>query len=519
MRLLGDIVSAGAKMFPEKNCIMFEDKKITYQQFNERINRLANALLTLGVTKGDRVLIMQTDCLQSLEINYALAKIGAVFIPLNYRFRQDEIDYLANNSEAKFFFVGEKYAELVYTMRNKLSSVLHYVCIEGTHPDMLSYEQLLIEAGPGEPEVEVKEDDLVGIIYTSGTTGFPKGAMLTHRIYLERHKVLAAEWRIRKDDVFYTGLPIYSITGFFAPSTFLAMGAAVAIISQFEASVVAQTIEKEKVTVCLIVPTMLDFILGLPDLEHYNLSSLRQINYGGSHISVTLLRKAVDKIGCGFANIFGAGTEGGLQAMCQPEDLVRFLEAEQDEGVLNCIGKAAGFVELRVVDPEGRDVKPGEVGEIIARTEQNMVGYWKSPNATAKTLRNGWLYAGDLGTIDQQGYLYLLDRNKDMISRGGAHIYPAEVEKVLYLHPRILEATVIGVPDEVLGESVKAIVVVKSGETLTDEEVVTFTKDRLASFKCPTSVDFVEALPRNTLGKVLKKELRDRYWEAVGRKI
>jgi long-chain acyl-CoA synthetase len=289
------------------------------------------------------------------------------------------------------------------------------------------------------------------------------------------------------------------------------------MIRQFDVQEVLKIIHKEKVTVCWFAPAMINFILQAPDITNYDLSSVRLIQYGGSSMPPEVLRKAVEVLRCKFSQIYGL-TEAVPQTFLEPEEHI-FEGPEEKVKLLTSIGRPALNVDLRIVNDKGQDLPVGEIGEIICRCDTMMEGYWRKPKETRETLKGGWLYTGDLAKRDEEGYIYLIDRKKDMIIRGGENIYPAEIERILYEHPKIMEAAVIGIPDETWGESVKAIVVLKSGEQATEEEIIQYCKERLASYKKPSSIDFVETLPRTSGGKVLKTILRSKFWEGKKKKI
>ncbi|MHB1420158.1 MAG: AMP-binding protein, partial [Bacillota bacterium] len=372
MLLLGDLFRIIAKRHPENTSIVYEDLRFTFRETDTRINRLANGLLDLGVKKGDRVAIMQTDCHQYVELDFAVARIGAVYVPLNYRLRETEIEYLVNDSGSTIFFVGDRYAPLIDTMRNRMPAVQHYICFEGTVPSMLKYEDLVSQGNVREPLVEgISDQDLVNIQYSSGTTGLPKGAMLTHQALVNRMMIGSIEYRLTPEDRVYVSAPMFHVSGFGLHVPTLLAGGTAYMLKQFDPRLVAETIQQEKLTGCFLVPSMINFILTLPDIDQFDLSSLRLITYGAAPMPVDLLRKAMQKMDCQFYNLFGAGTEGGLQSYLRPADhKLEGTEAELRR--LGSIGKPPSFVDVRIIDGQGGDVQPGEVGEIISKSGQNM---------------------------------------------------------------------------------------------------------------------------------------------------
>ncbi|MHB1126810.1 MAG: long-chain-fatty-acid--CoA ligase [Bacillota bacterium] len=511
MMKVGDWIRFSAHLYPEKTAVIFGNARLTYREFNSRINRLAQALMAAGVTKGDRVAILATDCPQYLEINLAVARIGAVYVPLNFRWKEKEIEYGVNNAEAVAFFVGEEYTSLVETIRSSLPTVEVYVAMEGNSSVMTGYELFLSGGNDVEPEVEIDEHDVANIQYTSGTTGFPKGAMLTHRNIIMRSLNGIAEMGTTPHWVGYSGSPMFHVAGFYIHLPILMRGGTVVLQKQFNVERFAELIEKEKISYAFLVPAMINFLVNLEGVDHHDFSTLKNIFYGGSPISVEALKKAKKLLkGCNFWQAFGQ-TEDSPQTMLRPEDHIT-EGTEKEMRRLLSVGKPVFGHWLRIVNELDEDVPAGEVGEILCRSDQTMKGYWRNPDATRETLRGGWLHTGDMGKFDEDGYLYIVDRKNDMIIRGGENIYPAEIEQILYTHPKILEVAVIGVPDETWGEEVQAVVVLREGTEANKEEIIEFCRGKMAGYKRPRLVDFVDTLPRNPSGKVLKRMLKEQYW-------
>jgi len=521
--ILGELIARNARKFPDKEAVIYGDTRLTYREFNARINRLAHALMDMGIEKGEKVAILLFNCNQYLEAYFALAKIGAVAVPVNFRLHPDEIAYIVDNADAAAFILGETFVDPIRGIQGDLPQVRQYISVtEKPVEGMLHFESLLQKCPEDEPLVLVEEDDPVFIMYTAGTTGRPKGAVLTHKGQAMIWTLAALEVS-REPDIGDMSVwracavpPMFHIASFGICLANLLLTATVILPTQvFNPVEVMQLLEREKCNSVLLIPAMGNFLLQIPDLDKYDTSSLKAWFSGASILPTDLRRRIMQA----FPNIkifdcFGQTETNALVSILRPSDAERKVAS---------VGGGLPLVEIRVVDDQDRDVPVGEVGEAIYRGPAIMKEYYNNPEATAAAFKNGWFHSGDAVRRDEEGFLYVVDRKTDMIISGGENIYPAEIEEVLYKHPKILEAAVIGVHDEQWGEShdeqwgesVKAIVVTKAGETLTEEEVIEFCKGRLASYKKPRSVDFIDALPRNPAMKVLKTVLRERYGKAV----
>jgi acyl-CoA synthetase (AMP-forming)/AMP-acid ligase II len=484
------------------------DIRLTFAQMEERANRLARALAEMGVKPGDRVAIFQTNCFQFPEMMYAVGKVGGIFVNLNFRLRGEEVSYILNNSTPKVFIFGGRYVELVKGIRSNLPSIRNYIVIGQAPADMESYDSVLARQSPAPlASVPVKPDDTACLIYTSGTTGFPKGAMLTHANILtpitDRYNFPAGTLLLN--------VPMYHIAGVVSTLVPLYRGDTQVILIQFETGIFLEMVEKEKVASTYLVPTMLQGIIDHPDFAKKDLSSLKAIGYGASPMPVKLLMRAKDLLYVDYTNYFGLTEATGIVSVLPPED--HRLEGTKEEiekktRRLGSIGRCIPEGEVRLVDSDDRDVPTGTVGEICARGVKVMKGYWNNPKASEETLRGGWLHTGDLARMDEDGYLYLAGRKKDMIIRGGENIYPVEIENVLHSHSKVQESAVIGVPDEYWGEIVKAVIVLKPGQQATADEIIDYCRGKMASYKKPAVVEFVDSLPKNAMQKVLKNVLR-----------
>ena len=513
--LLGEMMARNARKFPDKEALVYGDTRLNYRQFNARINRLAHALMDVGVQKGDKVSILAYNCNQFMETYFALAKIGGVAVPINFRLHPQEMTYIVNQSDAKALIAGEDFLEIVKGMQKDLSQVKTYISI-GEKPveGMLNFEKWISGYSDDEPLVLVDEDDPLFIMYTAGTTGRPKGAVITHRNEMVLW-MLAASWVLTEPGMSnlwnfraFGAPPIFHLASFGFCQFMFFLGATVVLPTKvFDPVYIMETIEKEKINAIILVPAMTFFVLLTPNLEKYDTSSLQVWGSSGAILPVET-RKQVKKA---FPNVKIFDFFGQTEM----SSLVSGLLPSESKGRENSVGKILPYIEIRVVDDDDKDVSVGAVGEAVYRSPTVMKEYYKDPKATAESMKGGWFHGGDLVRMDEQGYIFVVDRKKDMIVSGAENIYPAEVEAVLSTHPKVMECAIIGVWDQEWGESVKAVVVRKPGETVTQEELIDFCKANLASYKKPKSVDFIDALPRNAMGKVLKRDLREKYGKSV----
>jgi len=509
--VLGEILLRAATNSSDKVAVIDRsaNTSCTYDELNARVNRLAHAFTGAGVRKGDRVAILHHNCLEYIETFFAAMKIGAVLTALDYRAAPRELKYLLNDSEANTLIIGENYLNLIIPILSELGTVKNFISIVRGTKQMISYEKLISSYPSTEPGVNVGENDLATLYYTSGTTGLPKGVMMTHR---NLAAALMSMWNplpVTSDDVTLHTSPFSHIAAVWPLLEHISVGGANVIVEKFDPKVVLEAIEQNGVTTWNSVPAMILRLVEYPDLTKYELGSLRWIGYGASPMPMEVLKRALRLIGNIFVQVYGL-TETYIVTLLPKEDHTIGGPRDKLRRLSSC-GKALPGMQVRVVNGEGKDIVPGETGEIIVKGDSVTQGYWRSPEETAKAIKQGWFYTGDLAAIDEQGYLYIVDRKKEIIISGGENISPREVEEVIYRHRAVFEAAVIGVPDRQWGEAVKAVVALKEGERVTEEEVISFCKQNLARFKAPKSVDFVESLPKTASGKTCKKELRDRY--------
>jgi len=511
-----EFLTIATAICPDRTALVFEGKRHSFNQLSERTNRLANALANLGVKKGDRVALLQVNCSQCVETYFTVAKLGAIYVPLNFRAKGDEQDYMINFAEADTLLIGERYIDLIDSIKSRLPKVEHFISIENKHDGMLYYEDIIAAAPTDQVITDIGDDDTTILVFTAGTTGRPKGVMLSHSsfaIYVLEN-VTPADPELEEGNILT--VPLYHIAGIQAMMAAIYGGRTLVMERQFNAKEWMELVEKEKANRAMMVPTMLKQLIDHPDFSKHDLSSLRVITYGAAPMPLEIIKRALDVFpGVSFINAFGQTETASTITMLSPEDhIISGTEEERERKFkrLSSIGKPMPDVEMKVIDEAGNALPTGEVGEIVARGPRIMTGYWKDEEKTAKTIdKEGWVHTGDMGYMDEDGYFYLGGRATDMIIRAGENISPEEIENVLHSYPKIDEVAVIGVPDEEWGEQPKAIVVLKEGETATPEEIMEYCRAKLASYKRPRSVIFVDELPRNPMGKVLKRVLREQY--------
>jgi acyl-CoA synthetase (AMP-forming)/AMP-acid ligase II len=509
-----DYVEKNARVYPEKTLFVFEDERCTFNEFKERVYRSANALLQLGIKKGDRVGIIMENCIEYPELYFALGKIGGVTVGFNHRLLSSELAYLVNHCEANTLIVGKEFVEKIAPFRDELNLVKDWICLGAKPEGMLNYEELVSSATATKPEIEVSLDDLHCLLYTGGTTGRPKGVMLPYRHLENTALSWIVEMGLYHDDINLITGPFFHSGGLWWLWAGMMLGNTHVILKRFDVESVLRTIEKERVTYCLWLSSLVPWILNYPDFNKFDLSSLRVVALGGGALGEPQLRKLVEMLPGRRLCHVGGQTE--TAALCGIR-LDEHLDGPPER--LGSAGQEIFNMKLRVVDEHDKDVPPGGVGELCGRGDSLMLGYWKMPEETAEAMRGGWQHTGDLVRIDEDGYIYYVDRIKDMIKSGGENVYSKEVEDIIYAHPAVAEVAVIGIPDERWGEAVKAVVKLKSGQTATSEEIIAHCKKRIAGFKCPKSIDFVDDFPRTGLGKIAKPVLREGYWKGYEKRV
>lgn len=511
MQTLGDGVSKWARLLPDKPAVICSGRVFSYAELNAEVNRLANALVRAGHTaKEDRVAILANNCHRHPQLHFAAAKIGSTVVPLNVRLIARELLFLINDAEVRTLLVSRDLIPVLEPVKDQFTTVENLVCLDGEVDGWTSLEGFLSAASEAEPRVEVSEDDVIFQYYTSGTTGRPKGAMLTHRNFISGFLTAALECGFSTADTNINALPVWHVGGATNMHGQLFMGGTNIMVYPADPPTIISSIQRYKVTWFAAIPKMLQaFALHQAEVKA-DCSSLRFVLYTASPMPPDVLEFCRNTFDIEYYTGYGQ-TETILITYVPVTSLL--ANGCKERRLLSC-GRETYFAQIRIVDEEDRDVAPGHPGEIVTRGPMVMKGYWKMPEATAEALRGGWLHTGDVGYMDPDGMIYLLDRTKDMIRSGAESIFPREVEAVIEEHPAVQEAAVVSAPDEEWGEVPVAIVVLKEGQTATVSEIVDHCLEHLARFKRPRQVIFrTEPLPRNFTGKLLRKELREGFWK------
>jgi len=511
-----EFLTISSAMVPDRDALVMGAQAITYMEMAQRVNRLANAMQGLGVEKGTSVAIMSTNSPEYVETYYACAKLGATFVPLNYRAKQEELDHMVNASESQVLFVGDRYLPLVNDLKDKFGGVREYICMESKAEGMRNLGELMAEAREDEVFVEIDENDPTILMYTSGTTALPKGVVLTYltlSVYVTN--TMNPADATSEPEVTLLSVPLYHVAGVTAIMSSIWGGRTLSILPQFEPGAWLKTVEDHGVTHSFVVPTMLKRIMEHEDFGETDLSSLKLITYGAAPMPYEVVSKAVDVFDCGLMNAYGQTESTSTLTYLGPDDhdipKEEGPEREKKLRRLRSVGRAMEDIEIAIMDETNTPLLAGEEGEICVTGSRIMREYHKQADETAQAIIDGWLHTGDIGYLDEDGYLFITGRKKDLIIRGGENISTGEIEDVLEAHPKVAEAAVIGAPDVEWGEVVKAVIVPADGERPTLEELVEYTKGQLASYKAPSYIAIVDELPRNPMGKVLKTELRKRY--------
>jgi fatty-acyl-CoA synthase len=507
----GDFLRLSAQRFPGRDCFVFDDgSSRSFAEVNGRVNQLAGALGGRGVRKGDRVALLGTDSGEYVEVMLACMKLGAIYVPLNNRLADAEVLTLLRRAEPKAVFASARYTARVAAVAAELDIGL-LSSLDGS--DLMPFGDLLAEGTDTEPDAEVDDEDVLALAFTSGTTGLPKGVLQSQRMINALTLQMSVDYQILLDEFRYTASPVFHIAGQAMIFMHVQRGFPTLILPQFEEGAVLRWMQSGRLTGVFLVPTMITRLLDDHRVLQGSYEKIRSVIYGASPMSPALLRRAMDVFKCDFINAFGAATEGGLQSSLSPADHRR--AAAGAGHLLGSIGKPAFAVDLRLVDESGKDVAQGEVGEIVTRSRAVMSGYLEMPAESARALRDGWFWGGDLARQDADGYLYLAGRSKDMIIRGGENIYPVEIETVIADYPGVTAVAVVGQPDEHWGEIVVAFVTAVPTAAIDQETLRGFCRERLASYKVPAVVTVIDAMPLNASGKILKRELRTRLGPAA----
>ena len=517
-----EFLTIASAIVPDRTALYFDSETVSFLSLQQRANRLANAMADKGVGKGDRLAVMQVNSTENIVAYFAAAQLDAIYVPINFRAKAEELQQMLAIAQPSLILIGERYLPLLQEGGDsgiEISSERIVVLHAGSNGGETSFEDFLAGASDGElifPEAE--DNDTTVIMFTAGTTGIPKGVMLTHDSFAS---YLLATVTPADPDIEETNLltvPLYHIAGLQAVLAAVYGGRTMVVMRQFDPVEWLSLAQQHRANRAMVVPTMLKQLLDHPRFRDFDLSSLNVITYGAAPMPLEVIKKAIEEFpGVRFINAFGQTETASTITMLPPEDHVLEgspTEIETKLRRLTSIGKPLDDVSVEIVNEAGYPVSVGEVGEIVASGDRMMAGYWREETATQDTMRSGWIYTGDLGYQDEDGYIYLSGRAKDFIKRGGEMVSPEEVEQVLRSHPQVDDAAVIGVPDLEWGEEVRAVVV-PGAKGVDEDELVQYCQQRLASFKRPRSVVFIDELPRNVMGKVLKRDLREQFGQPI----
>ncbi|MBW1777703.1 MAG: long-chain-fatty-acid--CoA ligase [Deltaproteobacteria bacterium] len=509
-----------AFLYPDKTAIIDGPTAFTYKQAKARAESLACFLRENGIHKGDRIAICEVNSYAFFECYYAAAGLGAVLCPINYRLSAREMAFIINDSGARWLISGSRFGAVIREATAETPALEGILWIGTPHavPERTKsaeYEAVMKTRESAFTPAEIDGDRIAHLYYTSGTTGRPKGVILTHKNVCVHALATIAELQLTDTDVWGHIAPMFHLADAWATFAVTWAGGTHVMVGQFEPEPVMAVIVEKRITLSNLIPTMLNLIVKHPKVKTYDFSSLRVVLSGGAPIAPELIRMIMETFGCDYIQTYGMTETSPYLTFSLLKDHLRQLPEEEQLMYKSKTGRPFMAVELKVVDDQLNPVAPDgrQVGEIMVKGDTVTPGYWNRPEESEKAFVDGWLRTGDLAVMDAEGYVNIVDRKKDMILSGGENIYSTEVEYVLYMNPKILEAAVFGVPDETWGEAVKAAVVLKPGETATPEELIAFCKTHLASYKAPKSVDFIEALPKTGSGKIFKKALRDPYWQ------
>ncbi len=495
--------------------VEFEDVSLTFKEFERQTNRLSNALLGAGLRKGDRVAVLAPSSHRYAMLHCALARTGLVLVPINVLLTPPEVRYVVEDAQPRAFIADQAFAQVLDELLQDTDGIEVAVVMGGDVPGALEFDTMLAAASDVDPDIEVLGDDLRAVLYTSGTTALPKGCLVTHRQVITSLSNFLLEVPIPREEPSLLIAPMFTGVGAYMCNMGVLIGFPQVVMPRFDPAAILDLVERKKIAHLFGVPTMLMALAMTQEEAPRDLSSLKLVGNGGATIAPNQTERAMAALGCDFYQFFGATETGGLITVLTPEDH-RVGDDETKRKRLASCGRPVGFARVDAFDDDDNPVGPGEIGELVVQCDGNISGYLNKREETAELLRNGWLHVGEIVRFDEDGYVYVVDRKKDMIRSGGMSVAPAEIEGVLHQHPAVAQAAVIGVPDERYTEAVKAVIRLRHGATATEEEIIGFVRERLAGYKTPKSVDFIDAMPVNPTGKILKRELRAPYWPDRG---
>ncbi|WP_253701156.1 class I adenylate-forming enzyme family protein [Bacillus sp. FJAT-29814] len=500
--LADEMLNRSARRFPQKTALVHNNTRMTYGMLQSRVDNIAGWFQSRGIFKGDKVGVLLYNSIEFIEVLFALARIGAVIVPVNFRLQKSEVEYILGNSDVKMLVAHDDFTYVIKEIRSKLPKLSGVVIVNPSdalkEDGFLFYDSMFKSTLKPKLEYLDDDDDLL-IVYTSGTTGRPKGAVLTHKNAFMNAVNMTLECGLTKDEVQLITTPLFHVGGISAMTMIVLVGGTSIIHSKFDPNAILETFDAEKVSYAFMVPSMWNLLLQVPNFQEYHVGSIRVICTAAATTPLELKKKLMEH----FPNASVYDTFGHTETFSTST-----LKAGDSLIKSGSVGLPFSNIEVRVVDEDMNDCCPGEVGEIIYRGPTVMKEYYNNSAATEEAFKGGWFHSGDLVTYDEDGYLTVVDRKKDMIISGGENIYPKEIEEVLYTHPDIFEAAVVGVPDEKWGETVKAYIVPKPGKKLSEQDIIHYCAERIASYKKPRYVEFLEELPRNASGKILKTKLR-----------
>ena len=504
---LADSLRWRCKNSADDIAIKFLDREQTYSEFDTNSNLVSQGLLNFGIKKDSRVAYLAKNSDYFFEIFYGALKSSSVVVGVNWRLAADEVAYVLEDSKSEVLFVGPEFFEIIEKIKDRLPFLKHIISIDKDHSDWLSYKSWRNNQENKDPLSISEENDDVIQLYTSGTTGNPKGVQLTNRNFSSATESTIELIPFTSGSISMVCMPVYHIAGTNWGIWGLLQGCKNIIIPEVDPGLILDLVEQEEVELVLWVPAVILFLLQHPNASKTNFSSLKMVMYGASPIAEDTVTKAIELMNCGFYQVYGLTETTGAITILSAED------HPVSKGKLRSCGKPLPGVEIKIVGENGEDLPQGDVGEIVTKSNLNMKGYWNNEKATSESIQNEWFFSGDVGYYDEDGYLYIHDRVKDMIVSGGENIYPAEVENALMSNPHILDAAVIGIPDKKWGESTKAFIVLDSENALSEDQIISYAKEKIASYKCPKTINFIDELPRNPSVKVLRRELRDPFWK------
>ena len=497
---------------PKSVAHKFLDRETTYEELNIYSNQIANGLISLGCKPDSRIAYYGKNSDYFFEFLIGTLKSNTVAVGVNWRLAPPEVSYVLNDSKSEVLFVGEEFYPIIDQILEDLPNVKKVIAVDGNHTkyeDFISWRDSQESVSTG---LKSSDQDDILQLYTSGTTGHPKGVQLTNRNFAAANESIDGIVPFEEGTTNLVCMPGYHVAGTNWGIWGYIFGCRNIIIADIDPGLILELIEQEKIRSTLFVPAVILFLISHPNALSTDFSSLNFVLYGASPIADDTIIKAKEIMQCDLFQVYGLTETTGAITIMMPED------HDPKRGKLRSCGKALKGVELKVVDENGKELKTGEIGQVISKSDLNMKGYWNKPDATKESIVDGWFYSGDAGYFDEENYLFIHDRVKDMIVSGGENIYPAEVENALMSHEKILDAAVVGIPDEKWGEAVKAFVVL-SDSSLDEDQIISYTRTKIAGYKCPRSINFISELPRNPSGKILRRELRDPYWEGIDRKV